>query len=688
MSFSDEDVTRILVNGKKEYSSIKKELGVSKKGESELKDILARMEEEGLLIRESSGETGYYKLAEEPKKELISASMKETALAVAIIMFFTAVYVNLFLSLHQIPGPLYGGDYYTHYGIINHIYNGNAPWTCPQNQNEYAFYPWLVHVLVAFIGKITGNLLASFLLYFPTLVVIASGIIVYFLGKELFKDKVFPLVFTFVWMGTRLFVDYIPASFTPTITTPLLLLTVLKAIKTGKKEWTVSAAVSFGLFIMSHMATLPPGALLLIFVWLYYSFAGNVRLDLDPDTMRLHLITDRAKLRASLARTTKIVIPIAVIGFIIGLLYWGPVFAVYGFGVKNTWADYTMPDYQVYGAVIAKELVIAYLFNIDPLLASGGSMTSLTNGLKALAISSLTLIGLLGAIKNRKETGSSFLALAFATGFFGYLHYLFTVPLLGTNYSPLRIENFMLNPAAFILMVYGVYMVYNYLKTRTWKKAILALAIIFFALNSYEKISGDYDSQWTKVGQRPETPQTVQMADWVKANTDKNAVFLSTEELSFALNALTGRKLVVDRRTHSNPFVDINERMADSLVMLQGNNGEKALQLLKYYNVSYVYWDSSWQYISSREPSMVPPEYKEYLNSNGVTYQEVTTYLDPAWSERYKKYQMLAVFPGKDALKPWGEALDKHLKLEFEAVIDGTPVYRIYSIDYQGAAGI
>jgi len=79
---------------------------------------------------------------------------------------------------------------------------------------------------------------------------------------------------------------------------------------------------------------------------------------------------------------------------------------------------------------------------------------------------------------------------------------------------------------------------------------------------------------------------------------------------------------------------------------------------------------------------MAPPKYKEYLSSNGVTYREVTTYLDPAWSERYKKYQMLAIFPENDALKPWSNTLDKHLKLAFEADIGEVPVYRIYRIDY------
>jgi len=683
MPLSESNIIRLLESGKKDYSVIKKELDVKKKGEHELTGMLARLEKEGTIRKELSGENEYYEkvTVNSEKKEFLSGR-SEIIIAAAIILVFTAIYANLFLSLKQIPGPMYGGDYYTHYGIINHIFNGNPPWTCPQNQNEYAFYPWLLHLLVAIIGKITGNLLESYILYFPVLVVFASGIIVYLLGREIFRGRLFPLLFCLGWMGTRLSVDYIPSNFTPVITTPLLLLTTLKALKTGSIKWIIFGGLSLGLFIMSHVATLPPGALLLVLAWLYYSFAGNVKLDLNPDTMRVMLKTDREKLRKAVTATSRIIIPIAVVGVLIGLLYWGPVFFIYKFSVKNAWADYTMPDYEVYGLTIVKETIQGYLFNIDALTQMPNS-GALPDSLKAFMISLLTLIGLIGVIKDRKETGSSFLGLAFATGLLGYFHYLITLPILHTNYSPLRIENFMLNPAAYILMFYGMYTLYCFLRTDTGKKIFVGCVILFLLSQAKDKIQGDYTSQWTALGQSPENPATAAMSSWVKENTDKNAVFLSIEELSFALNGLTGRKLVVDRRTHSNPFVDINERLADASVMLYGNNEEKTLQLLKAYNVSYLYWDGAWPTIAEREPTLVPQKYAEYLTKNGVRYQEVSTYLDPAWSPRYKKYNMLMVMTAKnDPMQPWSDELNRHLKPAKGIDIDGSAAYRIYQVNY------
>jgi hypothetical protein len=683
MSLSEADIIRLLENGRKEYAVIKKELNIPKKGEPALEEFLAGMEREGKIEKISRGEKDYYIMPKETgeKKGLIS-ERKDIFIAAAIILFFTAIYANLFLSLRQIPGPMYGGDYYTHYGIINNIYNGNLPWTCPQNQNEWAFYPWLLHFLVALIGKITGNLLASYILFFPVLVVISNGVIVYLLGREIFKDRVFPLLLCFGWMGTRLFVDYIPANFTPTITTPLLLLTTLKALKTGSRKWILAGGISFGLFIMSHVATLPPGALLLVFAWIYYSFAGNVKLDLNPDTMRIMLKTQKAKLKEDVMRTSRIIIPIAVIGFLIGLFYWGPVFFIYKFNVRNSWADYTMPDYEVYGLTIVKETILSYLFNIEPLIGVK-DIGAMPEALKAFIISALTLIGIIGAIRNRKEFGSSFLVLAFATGLFGSFHFLITLPLFHTNYSPMHIGNFMLNPAAYILMFYGMYTAYVFLRTDIGKKVLIGCILAFLIFQVKDKVTYDYTNQWTTLGQSPENPATAAMASWVKENTDKNAVFLSIEELSFALNGLTGRKLVVDRRTHSNPFVDINERLADASVMLYGNDEEKTLQLLKAYNVSYLYWDGAWPTIAEREPTLVAPKYAEYLTKYGVRYQEVSTYLDPAWSVRYKKYNMLMVMTANsDPMRPWSDALDKHLKIAKGIDIEGNAAYRIYLVDY------
>jgi hypothetical protein len=177
MPLTEEDLIELLKDQKKGYLEIKQELNVTKKGENPLRQMLISLENAGKIEKEVSEDKEYYKIRTLTQAGgEIRSNRAELFIAAAIILVFTFIYANLFLSLKQIPGPMYGGDYYTHYGIINHIYNGNPPWTCPQNQNEYAFYPWLLHFLVAVIGKITGNLLASYILYFPVLVAASSFI--------------------------------------------------------------------------------------------------------------------------------------------------------------------------------------------------------------------------------------------------------------------------------------------------------------------------------------------------------------------------------------------------------------------------------------------------------------------------------------------------------------------------------
>jgi hypothetical protein len=692
MPYSEADIIRLLVNGKKDLPELKNGLRLKNNEEEDFRSTLQRLVKRGSIQKTESGGIHYYALAAGPQggdayakiRRLVSAAISfyhryekyfYAAAVASVILAYTAVYANLFLSLKQIPGPMYGGDYYLHYGIINSIYNGNAPWTCSEYQGEYAFHPWLLHLAVAFIGKITGDLLASFLVYFPVIVVISSGVVSYLLGRELFKDRSFALLFCLAWMGSYLGVNYIPANYTPAVTSPLLLLSVFKALRTGKTKWIVLGGISFGLFVMSHIAALPAGALLLGLIYICYFLGGNFKPDLDPDSMRVLFKIDRPALRASILRTSKIIIPVAVIGLLIGLLYWGPIFFVYKFNVKNPGGDYA-DDYAAYGLTMAQETIQNYLFNIGPLLKNPG-----LEGVKTFSLSLLTLVGLGGAIKNRREGSSSFMAVTFAAGLIGSMHYIVTLPLLNATYAPPRIAGFILGPAAFILMIYGIYLLYGFIRTDTWKKIFLSAVFLFFIMQAKEKIDGEYKVQWTLVGQSPQNPATEAMASWIKENTDKNAVFLSIEELSFALNGQTGRKLVNTRRTHSNPYIDINERLADTAVMLYGTNEERTMQLLKAYNVSYLYWDGAWPTIAEREPTLVSPKYAEYLTKYGVGYREVITYMDPAWSDRFKKYSMLMVIQAKnDPMQPWSDVLHKHLTPVKEIDIEGQAAYRIYQV--------
>ena len=618
---------------------------------------------------------------ESTQKESVFSGLKY---AIPIIIIFLAIYGYIFSEFQQVPGPMYGGDYYFHYGIINHIYNGNLPWTCPQFQGEWAFYPWLFHLGVAAIGWLTGSVFESYVLYTPLLIVALTGFVVYFLGKELFGKTEFAVLTTLAYLGTRLYIDYIPANFTVTLMSPLFLLTLLKAYKTADRKWIAAAGVSFGLFSLSHGSALMVGGFFIFLLFAYLLFQGRLGAAFDSGNAQWNFRFDKEGLSDSLKSSLKTVLPIAVIGFVISLLYWGPVLFIYHFKILNLWNEFTQPDFAIYGGQIAKDVVLGYLFNAS----------ALSGYPQAFIMSVLTLAGIVLILTSKKDENNTFLAVAFFSGFIGYFHYFITTPLLGTNYAPVRFETFMISPVSFLLGIYAIYAICNRVGKEENRKMFLGLAFAFFLITSAININAQYNDVWTQVGRSPQSPPIAEITDWVEENTDKNAVFLSHDELSFALNGLTGRKVVFERRTHASPYVDINERIADSSVILFGNDSGKTLELLKKYNISYVYWDYNWMAtIGTRpgfafsEPMLTSPKYADYLSGYDVNYTETKWYLDPAWRETYKKYDVLAVAPAKMSLfQPWSDEFAKHLRLVKEVDVQTetglVPGYMIYQVDY------
>ncbi len=82
--------------------------------------------------------------------------------------------------------------------------------------------------------------------------------------------------------------------------------------------------------------------------------------------------------------------------------------------------------------------------------------------------------------------------------------------------------------------------------------------------------------------------------EWIEKNTDINDVILTSNEVGFALNGLTGRKGINFRRAHSGSYVDVDSRYLDAAIILYGNNSEDIKKLLKKYDVKYVYWEYYW----------------------------------------------------------------------------------------------
>jgi len=274
---------------------------------------MAKKETEETELPEETEEQQHDTETEEKEQNILSG----LKYALSVILVFFLIYAYIFSQFQQIPGPLYGGDYYFHYGIIEHIYNGNLPWTCPQFQGEWAFYPWLIHLSVAIFGWITGDIFKSYVLYFPLLVVALSGIIVYLLGKELFKKTEFALLTTLAFLGTRLYIDYIPANFTATLMAPLFLFTTLKAYKTKELKWVAFAGISFGLFTLSHASALPVGGFFLFLLFVYMIFQGRITGGFDSEAGQWNFKFEKVGFGDSLKKALKTILLISIIGFII-----------------------------------------------------------------------------------------------------------------------------------------------------------------------------------------------------------------------------------------------------------------------------------------------------------------------------------------------------------------------------------
>ncbi|MGF3555148.1 MAG: hypothetical protein ACQXXF_07800, partial [Thermoplasmatota archaeon] len=154
-----------------------------------------------------------------------------------------------------------------------------------------------------------------------------------------------------------------------------------------------------------------------------------------------------------------------------------------------------------------------------------------------------------------------------------------------------------------------------------------------------------------------------EFANLVIQNTGKEEVTISPHgETAFALNALTGRKVLFLRRTHASPFVDANKREADAAIILYGNNETLRKELLEKYNIKYFYYDfyalqqiyeciQYWENLSNDAYAELSYaclrtslDYKNYLEQNGIETKEVYARLDVA-SENAPKFRMLAIKP-------------------------------------------
>jgi len=296
----------------------------------------------------------------------------------------------------------------------------------------------------------------------------------------------------------------------------------------------------------------------------------------------------------------------------------------------------------------------------------------------------LSMVGIVLVVTLKKhEEEHKFVILVLVSILLMALSYFVTVPLFKIHFVPDRIMGvFAVVPIMFSLFALSVLIKIpaakykghaNYLRVQ-----LLALLLVF-AYCHVQAVNAYKGGEWYKVGLGSLDDGKMQMQNCILGNADVNDVILTTKEIGFAVNALTGRKLVVARRSANDAFENMDIREMDAAVILYGNNIALKKELIKKYSIKYLYWEYYWvasefqidpqgQVVGLSDPlmSFYDVGMAKYLEENGVRYMVRNTYIDPFLrttslrSRYHPKFDLIIVSADNytDVTHPWNPNLD------------------------------
>ncbi len=580
---------------------------------------------------------------------------------------FLAALNYLYLSpLESLPSPLYGGDYYYQLGQTNHFKFGGSPFDSSTILGALPGYFILYTIGAGLIAKLGFDAITAHFI-FSYIVLLLGGIVFYALVKKLFNSKVLGVVGVLVFFMADKFpiLKYTP--FSEMLIMPLIILLLYNFLKDSSKKNALILGVGYGFAGLAHSISFIGSTLLIFAAFLWYGLrrVGSFNSKLKPYVI------------------------VAVVGGLIAMAYWaGPIFVYQGQTSPN-YNEWNNPDWSDLGFQFefVKTVIVGGLFSF---------------GTISIAFVSLfTLLGLIGLFLHKKSRAfgtESYLKFLLASGLIITLHYLVTSNLFGMHFIPDRLNTMLMLPVWSLLFVYGVRFGIRFSKsfslTRKQCVSLIVLALLVFQVSAYSVKS---NGQWYQ-GARNELPiHIVDASDYFIEHSDVNDVILTTKELGFSINALSGRKLVSVRRAQNDPFVDMDPREIDHAIILYGNNDAMRKALLEKYSIDYLYWDQYWfqseytfdssgQIVGSFDPLIVfdTEANRRSLNKYGIQYVPQHTWVDPALrGDEYRTFDLLLISPQnyRNFATPWTTGLDKYLTEVWRYDGDGQVLSKVYKVD-------
>ena len=591
---------------------------------------------------------------------------KQNWMFIATLGFLAALNYLYLNPLESLPSPIYGGDYYYQLGQTNHFKFGGSPFDSSTILGALPGYFVLYTLGVGLIAKLGFDAIAAHFI-FSYLVLLLGGIIFYSLVKKLFNSKILGVVGVLVFFMANKFpiLKYTP--FAEILIMPLIILLLYNFLKDSSRRNILLLGVGYGLAGLTHSVSFIGSTFLILAAFLWYGLrnSGNLKSKIMP------------------------YIIVAFVGGLIAMAYWAePIFIHQGATSLhyNEWNNVNWLDSGIQFEFV-KNVIKGSLFSF---------------GTISLAfVSIFTLLGLLGLLLRRKikEFGTeSYLKFLLVSGLVITFHYLITVNLFGIHFIPDRLNTMLMLPVWSLLFVYGVRFGFRFSKsfklTRKQCVSLIVLALLVFQVSAYSVKSG---GQWYQGAQNELPAHVVGASDYLIENSDVNDVILTTKELGFSINALSGRKLISVRRAQNDPFIDMDLREIDHAIILYGNNDAVRRSLIEKYDVDYLYWDQYWfqseynfdssgQVVGRFDPLLVfdSEENRQILDKNGVKYIAQNTWVDPALQgNEYRTFDLLFISPQnyRSFATPWVAGLNTYLTEVWSYDHEGQVLSKIYKVN-------
>lgn len=582
-------------------------------------------------------------------------------LLLVFIVVCVIAYTGMLSGLEQAPSPIYGGDIYHQLGGVEHVRQGGNVFGgfATIGDSVSAYFP-LFNIVVGGSALLFGLTSFSAVTLFSVLFFVLSIIVIFFLVKELFGDA-------FVALLSTVFVVFIPLTtfmkytgLAQFIVFPLFVLLLVRFYKGASWVNTLLLGLVYGLCGLAHGSAFIAASLLFACFGIFLVVGCFSKLSFN-----------KVELVLKVKKYYKFIVSFLV-GFLLSLLYWLPVFKVFG-NIPNKVTEWGQVNYSL-GIVqlgfVGKFLQVFFSPFFFP------------------------LFGLILLFFIKKNSIIKFLVIS---GSLLCFHFFVSIPLFGLEFSPHYMLDFFNVIISVILIGLLLHFLLSFIKNKVFARVLIVIISVLLVMIVTVPVFNERvsDDRWISVGETVLPEFFSEGAEWINNNTNLSDGFVSTKELGSAVNALTGRRFISIRRNQHALTSEVDERELDLALLLYSNDNSVRDMVIDKYDIKYLYWNYYWfdsefvvvnnSLVDFFDPIMLMynTDVENTLINNNISYVFNNMIVDSAKRNEpgVDSFDVLIVLPSqRGVFNPWAKELDDYLFPVWDYSRDNVTYSIIYEV--------